>query len=130
MKKMGTAPGRCAVVGVLLIFMGMPTAQALLPPGARHRNEIKAILEDRDLENLLQSNPIDRIEWHSEGRDISEDHYLIEWQDHTHDRVHDHTAVCSVVVHIHYVFNGNSDGPRVDEGRATAEIDRRSITCQ
>ena len=130
MKKMRAAPERCAMVGTLLMFMGMQTVQAMLPPGARHRNEMQAILENRDLENLLQSSPVDRIEWYSEGPYISDGHYLIEWQDHTHDRVHDHTSVCSVVVHIQYVFNAKGHGPRVDEGQATAKIDRRSITCQ
>jgi GH25 family lysozyme M1 (1,4-beta-N-acetylmuramidase) len=126
MTRVQTALWHRVAVGTFLIVTGVPVAKALLPPGARHRNEINAILESADLEKVVQSNPIDQIKWQSEGPDINRGHYLIEWQDRTHHR----TGTCSVIAHIRYVFHAKGHGPRVDEGLATAKIDRGSLTCQ
>jgi hypothetical protein len=113
-------PARHAIAGMLFLLTSLTPAHALLPPGARHRNEMNAILEDGDLEKLLRSNPIDRIEWQGDHR------YLVEWRDLTHDQSRDQTDLCRVSIDIDY----EGPTPRVDEGKLVVKIDQPSVTCR
>jgi hypothetical protein len=113
-------PARHAIAGMIFLLTSLTPAHALLPPGARHRNEMNAILDDSDLERLLRSNPIDRIEWQGNNR------YLITWHDLTHDRSRDQTDPCRVSIDIDY----DGPTPRVDEGKLMVKIDQRSVTCR